>query len=569
MKNTIKQESAPKFTSCPFVLCFILLSIYLSVNPLLAEEKQALGSGVSPQNESSIRMLSAISELKENLSKRLAQKKALIEKSNSSAEKEQLETEFKKLDEQYNQTKADFERIATGVDIGLFRHEQKQDFDWQKELLSLIEPGVNELKRITEEIRNKSKLKDELAYYNMLSSLAQRAVENIKLNITNAGDRNDKAVTKSLEALLPEWQNIFRQFENRAQITQMKLKEIISKEKSLIESSQDSVKKFFRTRGLYLFIGIIAFIGTILIMRLGTNYLVRLIPGYRLPYKPFHIRLIDLSARVASLFAGLSILGLVFYLFEDWVLLSLFIIFLLGLGWTVRSTLPRFLKQSRLMLNIGAVREGERLIYHGVPWLVKNIHLFCTLENPTMGLTLRLPIEKLLDQVSRPFHPDEPWFPCQKDDWLILADGTYGQVKIFSHETVELLIKTGTLKLYQTLDFLSQAPLNISKNFRLRIAFGISYDLQKDATKKIPDTIKQYIREAIRKEGYEEGFMRLTVEFEAANSSSLDLLVIADFDGKLASEYNKLSRAVQRWCVDACTLNNWEIPFPQLTVHKK
>jgi len=31
--------------------------------------------------------------------------------------------------------------------------------------------------------------------------------------------------------------------------------------------------------------------------------------------------------------------------------------------------------------------------------------------------------------------------------------------------------------------------------------------------------------------------------------------------------YNRLRRAIQRWCVDACTEHGWEIPFPQLMLH--
>jgi len=58
------------------------------------------------------------------------------------------------------------------------------------------------------------------------------------------------------------------------------------------------------------------------------------------------------------------------------------------------------------------------------------------------------------------------------------------------------------------------------------------------------------------------------VEFSEAGASSLDLVVIVDFDGAMAPLYNRMIRAIQRWCVDAATLNNWEIPFPQLTVHK-
>jgi hypothetical protein len=44
-------------------------------------------------------------------------------------------------------------------------------------------------------------------------------------------------------------------------------------------------------------------------------------------------------------------------------------------------------------------------------------------------------------------------------------------------------------------------------------------------------------------------------------------VVIADFKGELGDLYNRLRRAIQRCCVDACSEYGWEIPFPQLTLH--
>jgi hypothetical protein len=137
-----------------------------------------------------------------------------------------------------------------------------------------------------------------------------------------------------------------------------------------------------------------------------------------------------------------------------------------------------------------------------------------------------------------------------------------------SHEMVELIQTGGSKKIYQTMDFLAQTPQNISVGFRLKILFGISYQVQKDATGNVLSILTSYIQDAIRQEGYEKGLVNLEVEFEAAGSSSLDLVVIADFKGNMAHLYRRLTRAIQRWCVDACTINGWEIPFPQLTVHK-
>ena len=62
--------------------------------------------------------------------------------------------------------------------------------------------------------------------------------------------------------------------------------------------------------------------------------------------------------------------------------------------------------------------------------------------------------------------------------------------------------------------------------------------------------------------------MNLRVEFANASASSLDIVIIADFKGSQAPIYNRLRRSIQRWCVDACTENDWEIPFAQMVIHQ-
>ncbi len=68
-------------------------------------------------------------------------------------------------------------------------------------------------------------------------------------------------------------------------------------------------------------------------------------------------------------------------------------------------------------------------------------------------------------------------------------------------------------------------------------------------------------------EGYEDSVQSIKVEFEAAAESSLNLVVIADFKGDVADIYNRLRRSIQRWSVDICTENDWNIPYPQLELH--
>jgi len=150
----------------------------------------------------------------------------------------------------------------------------------------------------------------------------------------------------------------------------------------------------------------------------------------------------------------------------------------------------------------------------------------------------------------------------------LLGDGTRGKVTGISQELVQLIQRGGAHRTYQTADFLAQSPLNLSTNFRIKETIGITYNLQQQSVTTIPDTLKAHIEKSAEKEGYAGQLINLRVEFEQANTSSLDIVVIADFDGALADLYNRLRRSIQRWCVQACCENDWEIPFTQLTLNQ-
>ncbi len=527
---------------------------------------QEAASVPEDDGQSTLEMLEAIVRMKADLKTRMAEKKRLMKKADSETEKKQLETEIAELDKNLAGANLDFERIATGVDVGRFTQKKAEPFNWKDEVVSLVEPGIVELKRMTVKARQKARLRDELGSYQELVPVATKARERIESLVTQV---KDPELKKEIKELLPEYKGVESQITNKLNLIRLQLEDMERAETSLIESTGESVKRFFKTRGMFLFIAVIVCIAVVLILRLAYRFIIRMIPGYNAAYRPFHIRVVQLLYRVSTVLFTLLAVIMVFYLFEDWVLLSLAIILLLGVAWAAKNTLPGFVHQSRLMLNIGAVREGERMMYEGVPWLVRQINLHSTLENPDLGIKLRLPIEALMDKTSRPFQASESWFPCRKNDWVILSDGVRGCVTSLSHEMVELVQRGGARKTYQTGDFLSLSPLNLSMNFRLKVLFGISYNLQASATGQVPGQLSAHIEAQIEAEGYKEDLLNLRVEFANAGASSLDLVVIADFTGKMAPLYNRLNRAIQRWCVDAATRYGWEIPFPQLTVHRQ
>lgn len=511
-------------------------------------------------------MLASLLDLQKNLSEQIRMSQKKLKASNSDAEKAALENEIAQLDKQLSETASDFERIATGVEPALFAEKKPETFSWKEEMASLLEPAIKELKRFTIRARQKSDLKERISELELLTKAATDAVNHLELVRKNAPDNR---VRKEVKDLLPEWKNVEDRLGNKLELAQNELASLESQEVSLVESSSKSVKDFFRARGLYLIIAIFTFAGTLFGCRLLYRLIVRLYfrVGKKGP-KSFQLRLLYIIFQVLSVILAIAGLFFVLYLAEDWFLLSMAIIFFLGLSWTIRQGLPRLWQQGRLMLNIGSVRERERLILHGVPWKVESINVFCRLVNPALDLELRVPIEDLIGLVSRPYSQDEPWFPCRKGDWVVVNGASRARVVSLSHEQVEVVERGGRRLTYPTSVFLQACPANLSRNFRLRVPFGISYGLQDKVTSIIPAVLQKYLSNKMEANGYAESCLNLQVEFLQANASSLDLIILADFEGEVADICKRIERAIQKWCVECCTENDWEIPFPQLTVHR-
>ena len=368
---------------------------------------------------------------------------------------------------------------------------------------------------MTSHVRIKSELKDKIAYYKAKQLVAELAVTNLT-GLLN--ENENESLDRYLEGMLAEWRQQLTVMQSEQQSAELQLEKLESSEASLADASQSYLKSFFQQRGLYLAQAILAVIAVLLLSRLSNRVMVKLIPGYRQEHRSFHIRLLDLVHRIITVM--LAIMGpmVVFYVVEDWVLFSLGILLLLGIGLTLRTALPRYWQQIQLFLNVGSVREGERIDLDGLPWRVRQINLFSMLENPTAELSQRVRIDDLVDLKSRPVKRGDPWFPCKKDDWVMLSDGMRGKVSGITQELVELIQRGGARRTYVTADFLSLSPLNLSRNFRLKETIGISYSLQGESVAAIPDTLKGYIERRAEEEGYADHMHNLRVEFEKANS---------------------------------------------------
>jgi hypothetical protein len=119
----------------------------------------------------------------------------------------------------------------------------------------------------------------------------------------------------------------------------------------------------------------------------------------------FSVRLFHVVYTFFTIVGAMFSFILVLYYFEDWVLLTLTLLFLLGIAWTSKQALPRFAREGTLLLNIGAVRDRERVLYSGIPWLVQSLNFYTRLVNPELvGGDIRLGVCVADERLSEAFH---------------------------------------------------------------------------------------------------------------------------------------------------------------------
>lgn len=256
------------------------------------------------------------------------------------------------------------------------------------------------------------------------------------------------------------------------------------------------------------------------------------------------------------------------YIVDDWLLLSLLFLVLVAIAWTSRQFIPKFLKELNLILNFGTVREGERIFYEGIPWLIKEIGFHVILHNPRLeGGCIRVPVGKLIGCSSRSFVKEEEWFPTQLGDWVILEEDVFGKVVSQTPEQV-ILKNKGSRRVYLTPEFLTLKPRNLSSGYLIVVKFGLDYSTQNKICEEIPDLFQSGLEEKFSdKLGCQPPIIEyFKVKFDRAGPSSLDLIILAGVDGGHAAEYYSLQRDINKTLVSICNAEGFTIPFNQMTL---
>ena len=549
-----------------FVALLSIVFICLIGSPLQAQELQTSAGQLTEKQNNTWRHFENLVNTIDEVERDLDQARKAMVQAEIESEREQAQLEVDRLSQELASLQVAWEMWATGgADLELFRTtDAKQKFDWKDELESVFEPILVELRRLTERPRKIERLRSEQAHFQLRLNAAETAFENISSYRAQAPSSD---LADAFSVLEKRWSKRRDDLQNRLALINFELDELLSPSVESEQNSVEALKELFSGRLLNLVLAVLAAVCVYGVVWQGNRLYSRRVMR-RSTSPSFFARAIHLVLLMVGTVLAILAAMTVLYVRGDWILLGLMIIILVGMALALQRFLPAYLSEAKLLLNIGSVREGERIIYNGLPWKVQALRVYSVLVNPLLtGGSLRLPLSAFTTEVSRPYAQHEPWFPTRENDYVVLADDTFGRVIMQSPEMVQLRV-LGAVTSYSTSGFLDMNPRNLSlDSFAVVLRFGIDYEHQAEVTEAIRETFESYLTTHLKKHRLGNYLEKVTFEFAEAGASSLDFIGIFAFDSAAAESYLQLKRLLQKIAVDACNAHGWGIPFNQMTVH--
>jgi hypothetical protein len=554
--SLLKRHCIPSFLSFLLILVFNILPAQLRAQQSVPAVVQL--SAETIQLNTLVDVLDRKKEAQEKLQKSVV--------AAGGAPSIDVQRELDDIKSDIQSLRATFQLLTIGdVDDALFKSPEDTPFDWKVELMLVLEPVLDSLQAITEKPRQMTSLRAMITLNKRRLLAAEKVIDHLALLPAASYEEGTLILIRELQN---KWLDQKVTIEQRLLAADAQLQRLDRVDESGNSGLIPSLKDFILGRGLTLVLATIAAVAT----WLATRFVWWLFSKYAVTKEQrrgsLWYRLLSYSFYLVTIVFCIGAVLSVLYVREDLLLLALA---LLGFAVTaigIRKYIPSYVREARLLLDLGAVRESERVMYNDLPWQVMSVNLQTILWNPALKGIVRLPLEIIDTLTSRPVS-DENWFPTRKGDYVLLPDTTFALILSQTPDLVELRVRGGMIQWVRTSDWyaMSITNLSIGKTFGVAVTFGFDYSLQAISLTEIPKSLHEAVTKSLNGAGYEEYIDNVLVELKSASASSIDYLVFVSIDSKKASDYFALERLIQQTCVSVANDKGWNIPFPQMMIH--
>lgn len=544
-------------------LLSLLLPLLLLIVPIHTNAQETI------QDSNAYAVLESTEQSILDTQDKLTQAKKELAVADTDETKAAIEERINQLQARLTQSRSEFEKYALGgIDLQYLKEKENitdLNYDWQAELLQIVQPVFAEVQRLTKGSRERDILNRDLSLYNEKISQLEQGLSFLK---KAPFEQLSEESQKRLAVIQTNWETFLADLVRERDRTQTLL-DAMTTDKSFMESLKDGIVDFVKGRGLILVVSFSTFVLVLYLLTKGMDFLLnRRMEKNRGRQQRVNLRgrLLLLFYRIFSIVLAVIAYLIVLHSMGDMVLFGIAILILLALIFAFRNYVPKYFSEIRLFLNLGSARQGERVIYRGIPWLIDRITLYsATLVNPSLDNgRIRLMLPELETLTSRPFENDELWFPARVGESFILPNGTFGEVKRLTPESVYLTSFNSTI-IYPAADFISGAPTNLSHGYYTVADFGLSYKHFDTPVDEVFTKLKAYIIEFLSKTDMHDLYDSVSVEFRKINEGvSLVYTVIVAMKGKGAAYYFQSGRLLQEACLRCAQKEGWSMPYTNI-----
>lgn len=460
--------------------------------------------------------------------------------------------------------------VLGGIDLSLFEtplnEEVKADlnYNWQQEVLQILQPFFAQMQRATE----KARIKDLLIENN-------RELEN-KIAIAAAGletlnNIDVKALSpqslKMLEKVNEEWSDKLKSLEHQKNIVEFKLQDLTDTRNFFVKFT-DNLWVFIKNEGVAFVFAIIVSVGFYYIINL---FIIRYAAYQQKDRKRalnFKWRLLLLILQAINILFALALFLVILHTSGNIMLFGVIVLILFMLAISFRSAIPKYMNRLRVFLNLGQAREGERIIYNDVPWEISKINLNNVyLTNPLLDNgELRVTIDLIEKFYSRVTVTDELWFPSRKNDYLLLPDKRIVKVIRQTPEAV-YLDHDGATIVMPTAEFYKLKFSNLSRGYSLTLNLTLSEDpMQRISLTEIKEHMIDNIKAEIPKadESLSNAIKEISLSIrQLLTATTTSYQIIVEMAGGSAKSYLIAKGALNSTVINTARANKWDIQLTE------
>lgn len=541
----------------PFFLCYAVMMLTAAVGICDGQTAEPPVSAVVPESKISEarpdkkETLRALLQTRDGIRTAMDEQRKKMQTAAGDSAKLEIQQQIEILDKRRQEVERDFTVLVTGVQLIHASGSPTQKttpLSIQDEMSQLLTPIFTDLRALTQKSRAFQELAEELTRLKDREEQEKRAVAEIdKLLVEiKASKTPDTVLRSALNETRKSFQGRLDEVTSRTAAVQHQLGELKMTGVSFWKDLGLQVKHFVFIRGTNILLALFVFMVIFFGLRTAYAYLMKVMAVRKYQRLSFMLRILDVAHEGGAFLLGLSAALLVLYARGDWLLGGLSLLALGGLLMTAKTGIARHLEQLQFLLNLGQVREGERVVIAGVPWRVGTIYMFTQLTNPAMPrVSLRLPLQTLASMTSRPSKLGEAWFPCEIDSWILVHGDLLAQVADITPEQVIICYQGGLKRWIPMGAFITMDMACLSGGFSRSITIDVP--LRGEAMEKADfiERMKGAIREHLLPIIRPEELCDLCIELQSTNSISRCYEVTAFFAGSLAPQYHGLKQRLQ------------------------